>query len=206
MSPVALSVFTRTPDSKNAKTRLRGKELADSSIQDLHRSLVKHTLRNAAEIAAVKRYAFWLPAPNDKLIQEYPNFIHQQQTGASFSERFENMLLNLSDKHDAALIVGSDCPFICHAHYDQARAALANGQAAYGPDQRGGLYFMALPLPCRVNWQQLFNSHEQAMEFEGLFPGAQRLPTEHDIDLPEDLEFLLASEKPEFSMLQRQDP
>ena len=99
--------------------------------------------------------------------------------------------------HDAAVVVGSDCPFIERRDYRQAFDGLTSSSTvAIGPSLDGGYYLIGLnePVPAlfsNMTWgsDSVFETTRRRIESLGL--EWIRLRDKPDIDRPEDLPLLL---------------
>jgi hypothetical protein len=120
------------------------------------------------------------------------------QGAGDLGQRMERVLRRALETHDAAIVVGTDCPLLPAAHFDLARAALERHDCAIGPSEDGGFYLLGMRhcpegLLDGVAWGTP-SAREQTIERlrrAGLT--VARLPEAFDVDRPEDLDRLRRS-------------
>mgnify|MGYP005849575047 CR=1 FL=1 len=85
---------------------------------------------------------------------------YRLQRGRDFGERLSNCLDDLAHAgHQSVILVGTDCPDLNDQDILKSYQALDAGGNALGPDDKGGVYLIALQLSDRnclnnVNWCQ----------------------------------------------------
>jgi glycosyltransferase A (GT-A) superfamily protein (DUF2064 family) len=134
-----------------------------------------------------------------------PYTVHlQPYTGASFGERLEDAVENLTTLgYGKIVIIGSDCPSLTADDIADAFQILEQKRLVLGPDHRGGCYLIGLHADDRATmsgicWHQNTDSAELLQRF-GESSTAQ-LPVKIDLDTLEDLR-LLARSKNAWSVL-----
>ena len=198
MPPVSVNVFTRVPEPGRVKTRLIPAIGAQRAAALLHR-MTRTTLARVRE-ADIGALTLWCaPAPGEALralAREFGAGI-RAQCGADLGERMHYALRDALDEHSAALVVGSDCPFIRAADLEWTRRLLFDhgNRVVLGPAHDGGYYLFA----ARSVDQSLFagipwGGGEVLERTRGRLDAMgwkwAELDLKHDIDRPEDLEHL----------------
>ena len=154
MSPaeasVAISVFSRAPVPGNTKRRLIP-ALGPQGAADLHKRMLRQVLGVATEIETASVTLVCTPDTT------HPFFVSQQakldigvvsQQGEDLGARMSFELNRCLKTHAAAVVVGSDCPFIEPGDFYAAIDALLGGaRVAVGPSLDGGYYLMGLSEP-----------------------------------------------------------
>lgn len=198
---VEIAVFARAPVPGQAKTRLIPRLGADGAAA-LQRILMRRALETAVT-ANVGPVSLWC-APDC----EHPAFIELSerfrvslypQRGADLGERMFQAFAHIC-RRTAALVMGTDCPALTTPELRAAAYALEQGNdAVFVPAEDGGYVLVGL-------------HHAQASLVHGISWGSGRVMDETrerlrssalrwvellpswDVDRPEDLDRLLASE------------
>jgi len=75
---------------------------------------------------------------------------YRRQQGADFAERLQNCLDQLAEAgHRHVILVGTDCPELSDNDIATAYRAIQSGGSALGPDDKGGVYLIAIQLADR---------------------------------------------------------
>ena len=197
---VTISVFSRAPVPGQTKRRLIP-ALGPYGAAELH----KRMLRGVLEVALGQEAALvtLVCTPGT----QHPFFLSLEaelgielvaQQGSDLGERMAGELSRCLRAYDAAVIVGSDCPFIEGHDYRLAFAALGGGSTvAIGPSLDGGYYLLGLsqPVPAlfsNMTWGSDGVFEKTRQRIESLSLEWTRLPYRADIDRPEDLPLLPA--------------
>ena len=128
-------VFARAPVPGQAKTRLVPR-LGAWRAARLHARLTLHALRTAlaarcgaVELHGTQRHAFF-----DRL-----GVVFRLQRGADLGERMYNALSRALRRHDAAILIGTDCPMLAPQDLRRAARLLRGGcDVVLAPAEDGG--------------------------------------------------------------------
>jgi rSAM/selenodomain-associated transferase 1 len=191
-------VFARAPQPGKAKTRLIP-ALGRAGAAALHRRLVRHTLRAAAD-ARIGPVELWCtPDARDPFFRESERrlgvSLHPQgggDLGARMQRAFESVLARAS----RAILVGSDIPALSAQYLRDADQALVRGdEIVIGPAEDGGYVLIGLShcdpeLFRDIPWGGPEVRAETRRRIAALSWRSSELPVLWDVDRPEDLERL----------------
>ncbi len=199
MSPlldIHIIVFAKAPLPGLAKTRLIP-ALGEQGSAQLANTMLQHTLIEAAEagIGSVELCA--APASNHpawKNISLPAGIDISDQGEGDLGQRMERATLRALRKHQAVLLIGSDCPSLTATTLINAAKSLETHQACIIPASDGGYVLLGL----RKNLSTLFTDipwstagvaqlTQQRIREAGWH--CEVLPTLHDIDEPADLQW-----------------
>lgn len=143
-----LIIFTRKPVAGETKTRLIP-AIGATGAMHLQRRMLAHTLAAACRscFPVIELHAY--PDTNDPYLSQL-SIQHgvslQSQQGADLGARMFNALFAVLQKHDFAVLAGSDCPLLSQAILDRAYAWLQQqpGTAILGPCVDGGYYLIGV--------------------------------------------------------------
>jgi rSAM/selenodomain-associated transferase 1 len=130
----AIIVFARAPQLGRVKTRLIP-ALGEQGALDLYRAMLWHALKIAHQWRADELILACTPSadhPQLKAMGKAVQATLQVQCGADIGERMHHALLTALARHQIALLIGSDCPSLCRADLDEARARLVLGDNTVG--------------------------------------------------------------------------
>ncbi len=192
--------FVKCPVPGRVKTRL-APALGEEEILVLHRRLALHTAGVLRE-SRLAPFQLWHDAPasagNSDFLEAMGADALWRQRGADLGERmhraFEETLAEPGV--DAAVLVGSDCPFLDDRVLNRALAELeAGADAVFGPARDGGYYLVGLSRPrgalfTGIDWgsERVWEQTRQRLGSERLC--WRQLQPLQDIDRPEDLALL----------------
>jgi rSAM/selenodomain-associated transferase 1 len=191
-------VFARAPTPGEAKTRLIP-AIGKAGAAALHRRLVVHCLRGAAD-ARIGPVELWCaPDTNDPFFRECERSLgvslHAQgggDLGARMQRAFESALAR--SRH--AILVGSDIPALSVQYLRDADQALAQGDdVVIGPAEDGGYVLVGLSrcdpeLFRGIPWGGPEALAATRRRIAALGRRVIELPALWDVDRPEDLERL----------------
>lgn len=198
LNNVAISVFSRAPVPGNTKTRLI-RALGAQGAARLHRGMLRRVLEVASTIRQATLTLVCTPDPYhpffDALQHEF-ELSTAKQRGNDLGERMSFELNRCLKTHAAAIVVGSDCPFIQPHDYLTAFEALLDGTTvALGPSRDGGYYLIGLSQPAPALFKGISWGTDTVLESTLALIKSQGfqwlgLPERSDIDTPDDLAFL----------------
>ncbi|HYG69275.1 MAG TPA: TIGR04282 family arsenosugar biosynthesis glycosyltransferase [Anaeromyxobacteraceae bacterium] len=191
--------MAKAPIPGFAKTRLIPR-LGPEGAAELHALLLERTLRTVAT-SGFDRIALWCApdrqaAPFEALGRAFGRVELRDQPEGDLGAR----MLAAFEHHLAAggpvVMVGTDCPELAPAHLAGARAALADADAVLLPAEDGGYAAIGLRRVARalfedVRWgtaEVLATTRERLRR---LGWASRELAPLRDVDVPEDLEWLL---------------
>ncbi len=193
--PVSVNVFTRAPEPGRVKTRLIGAIGAEGAA-DLLRRMTRITLARVRDAGIGPTTLWCTPAPNEPLLALAGEFgvDIRVQHGADLGERMHYALRSALNAHAAALVLGTDCPFITREDLERVRTLIFqdDNQVVVGPAFDGGYYLLAArvvdaSLFADIPWggAQVLDRTRRRLVAKGL--RYAELDARHDIDRPEDL-------------------
>ena len=188
-------VFAKAPVAGRVKTRLAG-ALGDGGAAELHRRLVRRTLRTA--IAACVGPVELCCAPDTR-----HGFFADCAAGFGVALTAQGdgdlgvRMARAFERETPALLVGSDCPAREPADLAAAAKALARADAVVTPADDGGYVLIGLRVPAAglfegVPWGRsdvLVRTRARAAALELVLA---ELPASWDVDRPADLDRLAA--------------
>jgi hypothetical protein len=195
-----LAVLAKAPIPGFAKTRLIPR-LGPEGAAELHAILLKRTLRTAMASGFASVELWCAPsreAPFFEALRAGSLELRDQpegDLGARMLAAFESQLAG----GGPAVLVGTDCPQISSEHLWSARAALARGaDAVVLPAADGGYAAIGLARVDRrlfagMPWGSSGVMAETRERLRQLGWAAHELAPVRDVDLPEDVDWLLAS-------------
>lgn len=198
--PATLAILAKAPIPGFAKTRLVPR-LGPAGAAELHAVLLERTLRLASS-AGFGSVTVWC-APDRHALA----FASARAAGHELRDQppgdLGARMLAASRLHVAAggpvVLIGTDCPQLAVEHLDQARAALAGGaDAVLLPAEDGGYAAIGLrrvdaSLFEGVPWGTAGVLKATRERLRRLGWTAHELAPVRDVDVPDDLHWLLAS-------------
>ncbi len=200
----ALIIFIKNPQLGKVKTRLAA-TLGNERALEIYHVLLKHTQAITHSLAA-KKYLYYSAFVEKNDIWSNKNYQKAVQyegldLGAKMAFAFRDIIQN---KHQKALIIGSDCLELTEDIINKAYIQLTDNEVVIGPAVDGGYYligfnFQKIGERCGEVLKQVFlekqwshaNVCKEAMTAcEGLNLKVALLPTLTDVD--EEKDFLLS--------------
>lgn len=153
----ALIMFVKAPLPGRVKTRLQPQLTADQSLQ-FYRAIGSDlaTLFRASAGYDFRLY-FW--PPEERLLVEQwlgADLFLAPQSGADLGEKMHRALSEtLAAGYTAAVLVGSDLPFLTEKMIDTAFRELQQVDAVLGPTEDGGYYLVGMKAPHREAFENI---------------------------------------------------
>jgi len=197
MTPIL--VFARAPVAGRTKTRLVPALGADGAAQ-LHRALVRHALE-AAAAAAPGRVELWGTGDDAggdlAALAEATGAALRWQPAGDLGTRMKAALADAIARQGAALVIGSDCPWLEVDVLREADAALARHDAVLGPADDGGYVLFGMRRVEDVLFDDMPWGTERVLaetreRLRSLGWNWFELASRSDVDRPEDLARLRA--------------
>ena len=134
-----LIVFLRNPVKGKVKTRLAA-TTGDDVALEIYKELISITLGQVTDLD-VPTYLFYeggLPAPEKRLSV----FTYMLQSPGDLGRKMADALSFVLNRHQKAIIIGSDCPYLSEAILREGVSALAETDIVIGPALDGGYYLL----------------------------------------------------------------
>ncbi len=194
-----LLIFAKAPRPGRVKTRLASRLGAERAAQ-VHRELVRHSLATLDGGAAWTTQLWCAPDTAHPFFQacrrHHRLSLHCQQ-GADLGQRMHHALAAALRHNSAALLIGSDCPYLTRRYVEEALDALRQGNdAVLAPARDGGYVLIGLRRPQPALFEDIpwggpavLASTRERFRQTGL--RWRELPSLEDIDEAQGLERLL---------------
>jgi len=196
----ALLIFARAPVPGAAKTRMI-ELLGASGAAHLHERLTEQTLATSmrAKIGPVQLWC--TPSCTHPFFSgcalRYPIEL-RRQSGPTLGARMGFAFQCELPRHDAVVLIGTDCPALTAAHLQAAAADLKHHDAVIFPAEDGGYVLLGLAQPCpevftHVNWgsDQVFAQTMAQFAAAGMHVAVR--DTLWDVDVPADFQRLTST-------------
>jgi len=144
-----LIIFLRFPERGKVKTRI-AETAGDDTALKVYQELSDITLHLAASLF-IPTYLFYENKLPDEMI---PSFHYLQQIEGDLGEKIVAAFNYVLQRHQKAVIIGSDCPEISPTDIMHALYLLDQNDIVIGPTEDGGYYLMG----CKENVPSLFDS------------------------------------------------
>lgn len=202
--PEQLILFTRYPKAGQTKTRLIP-ALGVHGAADLQRRMTERLVEEMRKLGSGRpldfavRYEGGDPALMRRWLGDTLTCLPQlgEDLGARMCQAFA---ASFEAGHQRVVIVGADCPALSAAVMAQAFGELATADVVLGPARDGGYYLVGLraPLPAlfsRIDWGT-GEVLSQTLQNAALLKASVKMLAElADVDRPEDLQYLIKSQK-----------
>jgi hypothetical protein len=194
----ALAVMLKSPAPGRVKTRLTP-PLTPEQASSLYRCFIEDTMRTVLGIPGVDVFAAYSPESDPgytaRLAAGSEVFA---QSGADLGERIFSVFSRLfAGGYSNVVVIGTDSPDLPPSFIEDAFARLAGGEAdmVLGPADDGGYYLVGLGTLARAPFEGVAWSTETVLDetlekARGAGLAVSLLGPWHDIDRPEDLEYL----------------
>ena len=193
--------FSKVPHLNHVKTRMLP-ELDPRACVQLHCALTAHTSRTLSASEEQWDFQLWVDQqPKHEFFQQLMTQLPRiggiyEQSGADLGERMHRAFAQVLKRYDAAIVVGSDCPFITESMIKTMISDLERGvDCALIPAHDGGYVAMGLKrldirLFTGIDWgsDRVFKQTLEALQ--KLCWSHSSLPPLADIDRPSDLQLL----------------
>jgi rSAM/selenodomain-associated transferase 1 len=195
---ITIVIFAKAPRAGEVKTRLIP-ALGPEGAAMLAQRLLSHAIEQAIA-ADVGRVELCLTPDDEHVWAEFavPSIVAQSPQGAGdLGERLARASKRVIDAGSAVLLIGTDCPALDARMLRLLASSLENADAAMAPAVDGGYVALALKryhprLFERIDWSTSTVAAETLRRLEELGWPTRQLPAMHDIDEPQDLQWLPA--------------
>jgi rSAM/selenodomain-associated transferase 1 len=134
-----LAVFLRKPEKGKVKTRLAA-TIGDDAALAIYQELISLTLGQVAhlDIPAYLFYEGGIPEVETHLT----GFTYLPQSSGDLGRKMAEAMGFLLNRHEKAVIIGSDCPYLSAPILLDSFSALAETDIVIGPAIDGGYYLI----------------------------------------------------------------
>ncbi|MCK5647742.1 MAG: TIGR04282 family arsenosugar biosynthesis glycosyltransferase [Gammaproteobacteria bacterium] len=191
-------IFAREPVSGQVKTRLIP-ALGKEGAAELYRRLLDFAIDNVitAELSPINLCL--TPESRSSYFTEMPyadQFELSVQVGHDLGARMYNALAAALKHYSKAILIGTDCPFINKADFQQAIAALDSHDMVFSPARDGGYVLVGANRVIPDVFENIGWGTENVMAQSRIVLAAndfrwQELAEQCDIDIKNDLKYLL---------------
>ena len=194
-----LIVYAKAPVPGQVKTRL-APALDGETAALLHTALVERALDTAQRSGMAGVELCCTPDTGHSFFRacadDFAVVLTEQGTG-NLGERMLRTLKRALQSHDAAIIIGADCPALTGKHLADASRALAGHDVVLSPAEDGGYVLIGARrtdarLFAGIEWGSAEVLAQQRRNLRGLGWSWHEMPTLWDVDRPEDLARLKA--------------
>ncbi|MCA8993939.1 MAG: TIGR04282 family arsenosugar biosynthesis glycosyltransferase [Planctomycetaceae bacterium] len=195
---ITLLIFAKCPDAGRCKTRLI-KGFGEEGAVEVHRRLTVKTFQETYSLNQQRRVSIQIHYTGEAvdelraLANEHcPQGVLIEQRGDDLGSRLHNAFASALSSSEAAIAIGTDCPFLDSQLLFEACATLESNQAVIGPAADGGYYLLGLRAPHPELFQNIDWGTSAVLE-QTLIAGAavglhfDHLPILSDVDDPEDV-------------------
>lgn len=196
---IAVILMAKAPLPGTVKTRLCP-PLTPGAAASLYTSLLMDVAEEMGDrLRGVRRYLFFAPPEEENrfLSDPFRRFERVAQQGKDLGERMDRAFRTaFSNGARHAVVIGADCPFLSAARVRSAFRELSGpADLVLGPSEDGGFYLIGASFPVPflfrgVAWGTGSALAEVASRCRRAGLSYAFLPTELDVDRPEDLDTL----------------
>lgn len=137
-----LIVLLKNPIHGKAKTRVAAR-VGEEAALTVYNELLAHLKEFLSTLESINIHLFFSDSITDTGIFS-DQFEHHLQSGADLGQRMLNAAKTVKaiDNHAKIVIIGSDCPYICKEHINEAFNSLNSYNITFGPALDGGYYLI----------------------------------------------------------------
>ena len=141
----ALILFLKNPIPGKTKTRLAA-TVGDDMALRMYDILVRWTHDQLIGLPRrITCYLYYSESVMDQDVFEDDRFVKRTQRGADLGERMEKAFAEVfAMAHDAAIIIGSDCPGVTTKYLEDAFVELESKDVVIGPALDGGYTLLGM--------------------------------------------------------------
>lgn len=188
-------VFAKAPQPGTVKTRLIP-VLGEESTTQLHTAMITNSIAKAVRLQTATVQLWCAPSKRHPVFSElqrrYAVTLHDQ-VGEDLGRRMYHAFCHALTDCDAAILVGTDCPGLSTALFENAFLELAGGKdVVVAPAEDGGYVLIGMKrafadLFSGIAWgtEQVYEKTARQLQHLGLSWHA--LDTQWDVDRPVDL-------------------
>ena len=202
-SKCCLIIYAKAPVPGQVKTRL-APALDGEAAALLHAALVERALKTAQRSGMARVEVCCAPGTGDSFFQacadDFDVALTEQGEGDLGARMLRTLRRALAD-HDAAIIIGADCPALTGKHLAAAATALNGHDVVLTPAEDGGYVLIgARRTDARlfesIGWGSAEVLAQQRRNLTALGWSWHEMPVLWDVDRPEDLPRLKALKPP----------
>lgn len=148
----ALAIFLKKPEPGRVKTRL-AKDVGEAGAVEAYISLYETVIREVSP--GVWDIILFIDQSTEGF--DAYSYLKEVQSNGDLGQKMLDAFQRMLEKYDAAIIIGSDCPYIASTHIDEAYLSLETNDLVLGPTTDGGYYLIGLKKPIpelfkNINW------------------------------------------------------
>ncbi len=197
MSAVRILIFAKAPVAGLAKTRLIP-SLGAQGAAELAQRMLAYTLEQAMSAGVGPVELCVTPSPADPVWQVFTAPAHatwSDQGEGDLGARMARAARRSDGLGEAVLLIGTDCPTLDAAQLQAAAHSLETFDATLVPSADGGYVLLGLKrfhasLFKDIEWSTATVARETLLRLQQLGCRVHIYPIVHDIDEPEDLQWL----------------
>lgn len=155
----ALAIFLKKPEPGKVKTRL-AKDIGEAGAVEAYISLYETVIR---EVSPGAWDIVLFIAQSTEGFDNY-SYIKEVQSTGDLGHKMLDAFQRMLEKYDAAIIIGSDCPYVTSTHIEEAFHALITNDLVLGPSTDGGYYLIGLGKPIPELFENIRWSTETVLE------------------------------------------
>ncbi|MFV2059820.1 MAG: TIGR04282 family arsenosugar biosynthesis glycosyltransferase [Gammaproteobacteria bacterium] len=191
-------IFTKNPEPGKTKTRLIP-AIGETGAFEAHVKLLKHTVTITSEIKNIDFILYTTTTHSNEIIVNLAkehNLTIEIQKGNNLGDRMYQASDENLSTYSHCIIIGVDCPELTADYLLNARKALSSGyDAVIGPAHDGGYVLIGFNKSVKtiftnIAWGENTVLKSTLDNFEKLNIKYKKLPTLHDVDTQEDLQYL----------------
>ncbi|MCN4144788.1 MAG: TIGR04282 family arsenosugar biosynthesis glycosyltransferase [Thiohalomonas sp.] len=195
-------IFAREPVAGQVKTRLIP-ALGEEAATNLYKQLLDYAINNVITSDLSPANICITPESNRHYFTQMAcssQFQLSVQSGNDLGARMYNALALALKHYSKAILIGTDCPFLSHNDLQQAIAALDNNDMVFSPANDGGYLLVGAKAVNPQVFKQIDWGTEKVMAQTRMMllkhkVSWQELSAKNDIDIEDDLKFLLLHNK-----------
>lgn len=198
----ALLVFAKYPEAGRVKTRL-ARGIGSEAAAKLYRCMAEVCIQTYALVQTDCTVYFDPPEEKTRFEQWLGNsYTYLAQPPGSLAEKLQYGITRLLEHHSCVIALGTDSPTLPTEFITQAIESLATHDVVLGPTADGGYYLIGLSKEApglfeNIDWSTERVLSQTLQACRRLSLSTHCLQQWHDIDEPEDLVHLHASDHPQ---------
>ncbi|MCW7503238.1 TIGR04282 family arsenosugar biosynthesis glycosyltransferase [Leptospira sp. 1 VSF14] len=143
MESKKLIIFAKQPIQGQVKTRL-AKTLGDKTTLDIYKKLL-HITEDITTKLNISKTVYWDQIPNQTNSYFKNGYSFKVQSQGDLGKKMQDAFREeFGESFKKILIIGTDCPYLTEAIFQDAFLALENSDIVIGPAKDGGYYLLGM--------------------------------------------------------------